>query len=94
MESTKNPAIMYILIRLPKEQRSLVVTQSLPHASTTSDHAQLRHYSPILLCLGDVTLWNIRLYNILIQHDESCCTAFHQNVSNAPKSFLLAVSKV
>ena len=42
MESTTNAAIMYILIRLPKEQPSLIVTQCLFHASTTSDHAQLR----------------------------------------------------
>ena len=53
---------MYILIQLLKEQLSLVVIQCLFHASTTSDHVQLRperHYTPILRCLGDVTSWNI-----------------------------------
>ena len=54
---TGNPPLL-------KEQSFLVVTQCLFHASTTSNHAQLRpeerHYTPILRCLGDVTSWNIR----------------------------------
>ena len=66
MESRTNAAIMYILVQLPKEQLSLVVTQCLFHASTTSDHAQLRPEDAIILqflhCNGDVTSWNIRLY--------------------------------
>ena len=49
MESTTNAAIMYILIRLPKEQLSSVVTQYLFHAHTTSDHAQLRPKDAIIL---------------------------------------------
>ena len=56
---------MYILIQLLKEQLSLVVTQCLFHASTTSHHAQLRSADAIILqflrCLGDVTSWNIRV---------------------------------
>ena len=47
MESTTNATIMYILIKLPKEQLSLVVTQCLFQASTASDHAQLRPEAPL-----------------------------------------------
>ena len=42
MESTTNVSVMYMLIQLLREQLSLVVTQCLFHAPTTSDHAQLR----------------------------------------------------
>ena len=42
LESTINASIMYMLIQLLKEQLSLIVIQCLFHASTTSDHAQLR----------------------------------------------------
>ena len=38
---------MYTLIQLLKEQLSLVVTQCLFHASTTSGHAQLRPEAPL-----------------------------------------------
>ena len=55
MESTTNAAIMYILIQLPKEQLSLVLTQCLFHASTTSDHAQLRPEDAIILQFCVVT---------------------------------------
>ena len=59
---------MYILVQLLKEQLSLVVTQCLCRASTTSDHAQLRPEEAIILqflrCLGDVTSWDIRLYGV------------------------------
>ena len=49
LESTTDAAIMYIVIQLLKEQLSLVVTQCLFHASTTSDHAQLRPEDAIIL---------------------------------------------
>ena len=44
-----NASVMYILIQLLKEQLSLVVTQCLFHASTTSDHAQLPPEDAIIL---------------------------------------------
>ena len=44
-----NAFIKYILIQLLKEQLSLVVTQCLFHAPTTSDHAQLRAEDAIIL---------------------------------------------
>ena len=40
---------MHMLIQLLKEQLSLVVTQCLFHAPTTSDHAQLRPEDAIIL---------------------------------------------
>ena len=49
LESTTNASIMYMLIQLLKEQLSLVVTQCLFHASTTSDHAQLSPEDAIIL---------------------------------------------
>ena len=59
MESTTNAPIMYILIRLLKEQLSLVVTQCLFHASTTSDHAQLRPEDAFILqCCVALAMWH------------------------------------
>ena len=49
LESTTNLSIMYMLIQLLEEQLPLVVTQYLFHASTTSDHAQLRPEDAIIL---------------------------------------------
>ena len=49
LESTTNASIMYMLIQLLKEQLSLVATQCLFHAPTTSDHAQLRPEDAIIL---------------------------------------------
>ena len=54
---------MYILIQLLKEQLSLVVTQCLFHASTTSDHAQLRPEDAIMLqfCVA-LAMWHHEIF--------------------------------
>ena len=54
-----NASIMYILMQLLWEQLSLVVTQCLFHASTTSDHAQLSPEDAIILkfCVA-LTMWH------------------------------------
>ena len=46
---TTNASVIYILMQLLEEPLSLVVTQCLFHASTTSDHAQLRPEDAIIL---------------------------------------------
>ena len=60
----------YVLIQSFKEQLPLVVKQCLFHASNKSDHLQLRPEDAIILqflsCLGDVTSWNIPLYQFLL----------------------------
>ena len=54
LESTTNAPIMYMLTQLLKEQSSLVVTRCLFHASTTSNHAQLRPEDAIILLFSVV----------------------------------------
>ena len=46
LESLANVSTNYVLIQSPLAQLQLVVTQCLFHASTISDHAQLRPESP------------------------------------------------
>ena len=59
LESTTDASIMYIVMQLLKEQLSLVVTQCLFHASTTSDYAQLSPEDAIILqfCVA-LAMWH------------------------------------
>ena len=61
-----------MLIQLPKEQLSLVVTQCLFHALITSDYAQLRPEDAIILqfCAA-LAMWHhgIFVYSIALQSD-------------------------
>ena len=73
LESTTNASIMYMLIQLLKEQLSLVVTQCLFYASTTSDHAQLRPEDTVIFqfCVALTMLHHgILVYTILFCVEE------------------------
>ena len=67
-----NPPQMYMLIQLFKEQLSLVVTQCLFHALTTSDHAQLRPEDAIMLqvCVA-LAMWHHGIFVHKISHSPS-----------------------
>ena len=75
LESTTNASIMYMLIQLLKEQLSLIVIQCLFHASTTSDHAQLRpEYDTVLQFCVALAMWHhgIFVYNNENQVKQLC----------------------
>ena len=65
MKSTEDQSTTYVLIQSFIKQLTLVVKQCFFHACNISDHLQLRPEAAIILqflhCLGNVTLWNIRL---------------------------------
>ena len=64
--SLKNMSITYALIQSFIKQLTPVVKQCFFHACNKSDHLQLRSETPIILqflrCFGNVTSWNICLY--------------------------------
>ena len=66
MKSTEDQSTAYVLIQSFIKQLTLVVKQCFSHTCHKSDHLQLRPEAAIILqflrCLGDMTLWNIRLY--------------------------------
>ena len=65
MKSTKDQSTTYVPIQSFIKQLTLVVKQCFFHACNESDHLQLRPEAaiilPVLRCLSNVTLWNIRL---------------------------------
>ena len=65
MKSTEDQSTTYVLIQSFIKQLTVVVEQCFFHACSKSDHLQLRPEAAIILqflcCLGNVTLWNIRL---------------------------------
>ena len=67
MKSTKDHSTTYVLIQSFIKQLNLVVEQCFFHACNKSDHLQLPPEAAIILqflrCLGNVTSWNIRLYD-------------------------------
>ena len=69
-KSTEDWSITYVLIQSFIKQLPPVVKQCLFHASNKNDHLEFRHEAAIMLqfliCLADVTLWNIRLYLTVI----------------------------
>ena len=62
MESTADWSSAYVLIQSCRQQRPLIVTQHLFQVSNTNEHLQLRHCTPVMSCIGNLTSWDIRLY--------------------------------
>ena len=65
MKSTEDESTTYLLIQSFIKQLTLVVKQCFFHACNKSDHLQLCPEAAIIFqflrCLGNVTLWNVRL---------------------------------
>ena len=66
MKSTDDWSTTCVLIQSFIKQLTLVVKQCFFHACDKSNHLQLRPEAAIIFqflrCLGNVTSWNIRLY--------------------------------